>query len=208
LLAPGRGGDYFGSREYVPGMPVRRWDYSSWARLGQPVVRELADPQQPTAAIVVDTCLPLAAKPAADGVVAELEATLSLAAALSDALTAQGHQVVLLAVGGEMHDLSSAGPLHQHDMVLRRLAEAKAAPEDSLAALRTELQSMPLPEAMFVLLGDWNAARDGLCEDVLLRGCALRRIFVGERAAEKAKRTSGDVVTSIAEIEAGGVEIS
>ena len=47
--------DYVGSREYQTGMPVRRWDFSSWARLGRPIVREFTTPSVRTAVIAVDT---------------------------------------------------------------------------------------------------------------------------------------------------------
>jgi uncharacterized protein (DUF58 family) len=47
--------DYTGSREYEVGMPVRRWDFSSWARLGRPIVREFQSPTIQLVTIVVDT---------------------------------------------------------------------------------------------------------------------------------------------------------
>ncbi|MCM2371031.1 DUF58 domain-containing protein [Aporhodopirellula aestuarii] len=36
--------NYVGSCEYREGVPVRRWDFSSWARLGKPIVREFSTP--------------------------------------------------------------------------------------------------------------------------------------------------------------------
>ena len=47
--------DYAGSREYIVGMPVRRWDFRSWARLGRPIVREFQSPSRQVANLVVDT---------------------------------------------------------------------------------------------------------------------------------------------------------
>ncbi len=47
--------DYTGSREYVVGMPVRRWDFASWARLGRPIVREFQSPSIQTVMLIVDT---------------------------------------------------------------------------------------------------------------------------------------------------------
>lgn len=49
--------DYAGSREYVVGMPVRRWDFRSWARLGRPIVREFQSPARQIANLIVDTSL-------------------------------------------------------------------------------------------------------------------------------------------------------
>ncbi|MFK7819113.1 MAG: DUF58 domain-containing protein [Planctomycetaceae bacterium] len=54
LATAGTGFEYIGSREYREG-PVRRWDYSSWARLGEPVVREFAEEADRQVAILVDT---------------------------------------------------------------------------------------------------------------------------------------------------------
>lgn len=47
--------DYTGSREYETGMPVRRWDYSSWARLGKPIVREYQSPSIQQVHLIIDS---------------------------------------------------------------------------------------------------------------------------------------------------------
>lgn len=47
--------DYTGSREYQLGMPVRRWDFASWARLGRPIVREYQSPSMQSVFLLVDT---------------------------------------------------------------------------------------------------------------------------------------------------------
>lgn len=47
--------DYTGNREYVVGMPVRRWDFVAWARLGRPIVQEFSAPSVQLVTIMVDT---------------------------------------------------------------------------------------------------------------------------------------------------------
>ena len=47
--------EYIGSREFRPGVPVRRWDFSSWARLGIPSVREFVEGSNTLVVLVVDT---------------------------------------------------------------------------------------------------------------------------------------------------------
>ena len=47
--------DYTGSREYQTGMPVRRWDFNSWARLGRPIVREFQSPSIQQIFLIIDT---------------------------------------------------------------------------------------------------------------------------------------------------------
>ncbi len=70
---------YTGSREYQVGVPVRRWDFGSWARLGKPIVREYQASALQTVWLFVDT----AAEPDAKRQLAdeELERVLSCAAA-------------------------------------------------------------------------------------------------------------------------------
>ncbi|MEM0927492.1 MAG: DUF58 domain-containing protein, partial [Planctomycetota bacterium] len=47
--------EYVGNREYEVGMPVRRWDFASWARLGRPIVREYHAPSIQAVTLLVDT---------------------------------------------------------------------------------------------------------------------------------------------------------
>lgn len=49
---------YLGSREYQYGMPVRRWDHASWARLGKPIVCEFGTTSSTVVRVVVDTVAP------------------------------------------------------------------------------------------------------------------------------------------------------
>lgn len=55
--------EYTGSREYVPGMPVQRWDFASWARLGRPIVREFSSPAIQSVIVVVDTAASTLSQP-------------------------------------------------------------------------------------------------------------------------------------------------
>ncbi|MEO1615302.1 MAG: DUF58 domain-containing protein [Planctomycetota bacterium] len=49
--------EYVGNREYEVGMPVRRWDFASWARLGRPIVREYQSPSIQSVTLVIDTSM-------------------------------------------------------------------------------------------------------------------------------------------------------
>ncbi|MCO8120273.1 DUF58 domain-containing protein [Stieleria sp. TO1_6] len=54
-LVAGAPVEYVGNREYQVGVPVRRWDFASWARLGRPIVREYQSPSIQAVTLVVDT---------------------------------------------------------------------------------------------------------------------------------------------------------
>ncbi|TWU02333.1 DUF58 domain-containing protein [Stieleria varia] len=60
-LTMGSAIEYIGSREYQTGMPVRRWDFASWARLGKPIVREYHAPTVRTVTLVVDCAIAMEA---------------------------------------------------------------------------------------------------------------------------------------------------
>ena len=70
--------DYTGSREYEPGMQVRRWDFPSWARLGVPIVREFQSPSVPQVFLIIDTALSEHAEPDNAGEYPAFEQMLSL----------------------------------------------------------------------------------------------------------------------------------
>ncbi|MCA9135506.1 MAG: DUF58 domain-containing protein [Planctomycetales bacterium] len=55
LLIKGAPVEYVGNREYQVGVPVRRWDFASWARLGRPIVREYQAPSIQAVTLIVDT---------------------------------------------------------------------------------------------------------------------------------------------------------
>jgi uncharacterized protein (DUF58 family) len=208
LMMVGHGGDYFGSREYLPGMPVRRWDYNSWARLGQPIVREYSHPQQPTVALVIDTCLPQSLSLHSDDEVPEFEAILSLAAAISEALTAQHWRILLLTAAGLVPLHSSTGPANQHTAILSALAELTPTGSADFSQARAELGNLLLsPCAAFILLHSWDAARAELCDELVDRGSELTRIFISEKVAKNAGRLPGDVIAPVADIETGCVRI-
>lgn len=114
----GESQEYLGNREYQTGMPVRRWDFRSWARLGRPIVREYTDPDVRQAAMLID----LFAEP--DDPASDLEETLSLAAAACDTLTAQGVRITPVALGHELVDLASLPASRIVASVLHRMATA------------------------------------------------------------------------------------
>ena len=90
--------DYTGSREYEPGMPVRRWDFPSWARLGRPIIREYQSPSVRTITLIVDTATEHDSKNR-DKHNQRLERVLSLAATAIDQVCRNPIQVRLFITG-------------------------------------------------------------------------------------------------------------
>lgn len=99
-LLAGDAMDYTGSREYQQGMPVRRWDFASWARLGRPIVREFQSPSIQAVTVIVDT----AASQVDESRGETFERLLSIAAMAINEL-ARKLVVVRLYVGNEDPDV-------------------------------------------------------------------------------------------------------
>jgi uncharacterized protein (DUF58 family) len=210
LLVTGHAGDYCGSREYLPGMPVRRWDYSKWARLGRPVVREFAEPVEPIAGIVIDFVIPSATRNLGErGPTTPFEATLSLAAALSEALTARGYCLAFLATAGHLQDLSNVALSDQYLTVMRSLAMQTPSADRGTLHRLCRFDDWPVgPVTVFLLVHGWDTMSDRFCQQVLQRGCELRRVFIQSQLAGQIEPRPEDTWTSLDDIAAGRVELT
>ncbi|MAI32202.1 MAG: hypothetical protein CMM07_11105 [Rhodopirellula sp.] len=98
--------DYTGSREYEPGMAVRRWDFPSWARLGVPIVREFQSPSVQNVFLIIDTALEEHPRVSEDGTYPALEQMLSLATTAIHDLAKQTVKLRLFVTETSLHDAS------------------------------------------------------------------------------------------------------
>ncbi|TWT81898.1 hypothetical protein CA13_33530 [Planctomycetes bacterium CA13] len=143
--------DYFGSREYETGMPVRRWDFASWARLGKPIVREFRSPGVRTAVMLVDTAPETDVKnkhAIAQDRDEGVERVLSLAATAITELRQRGIGVQMIITGEDPERLQeqSRSSSHSSDLetLLIRLAQAKnTSISDADKACDEVVQMMP-----------------------------------------------------------------
>jgi uncharacterized protein (DUF58 family) len=130
--------DYTGSREYQTGMPVRRWDFTSWARLGRPIVREFQSPSIQLVSLIVDTSVERA-RPGTDDPL--LERLLSLAATAVTSLTQRLVRVQLFLTSEATQTVfpatSAVAPSDCESMLIR-LADASGVSAE-IAAARIEL---------------------------------------------------------------------
>jgi uncharacterized protein (DUF58 family) len=138
-LLNGIEGDYIGSREYSPGVPVRRWDHNNWARVGVPVVCEFGELARPRVKVVVDTsiALPVDSSVRLDdngGDDPRLEACLSLAAGVVCELLRRDWIIDQMVVGDSSHDLGATTGEAQLPLALTVLAIAKTASTESTQA--------------------------------------------------------------------------
>jgi uncharacterized protein (DUF58 family) len=120
--------DYTGSREYEVGMPVRRWDFKSWARLGRPIVREFQSPSIQMVTLIVDTSTSDGGPDDQSQNESPVERVLSLAATAINDLTRKMVRVRLYVTSESPSSLAGIGPTHapsDSETLLIRLAGAE-----------------------------------------------------------------------------------
>jgi uncharacterized protein (DUF58 family) len=167
--------EYCGSREYVPGAAVRRWDYSSWARLGRPIVREYSSQHRPEIAIFLDL-RPSQTSPRESNEPDEImESQISLAAALGEFAVRHNCRLTFLFDGRQLHKLTAAAV---GDGILPRLLELLARAGDGCDQefFRNGIdtfKSQRLPAFALVVSNRGRVLRDRFCRELTHAGCQV-----------------------------------
>jgi uncharacterized protein (DUF58 family) len=213
----GESPEYVGNREYIPGEPVRRLDFRAWARLGIPVVREFQEEYYCRIALILDTFIPprrrgrwsKPLRPGPEGF-PELEAAVSLTAAVADALSSGEYLVDLFAAGPELYVFHSGRHTAHFENMLEILACVEACREDPfqniLPALADEVGNI---SAAVCILLDWDGPRRQLVRTILEAGCSLKVVIVrdGDTTEPLTHEDGGEFVQiPPASIRDGGVD--
>ncbi len=174
----GESPEYIGNREYVPGEPARRLDFRSWARLGRPVVREYHEEYYCRIALVLDTFVPPEIKAGTAGF-PNLEAAVSLAASIADALSGGEHLIDIFAAGPELYVFRAGRHTAHLENVLEILAcvgACRRSPFDTIApTIADELGNISTTICVFL---DWDQPRRQLARTALEAGCRLKVLIV------------------------------
>lgn len=169
--------EYIGSREFRPGVPVRRWDFASWARLGTPSVREFSEGSDSLVVVVIDSTHhryehedPL------------LETVLSTAAGVVVQLSEMGQSILLIVAGKSISLSDRYGTTSHQDDYLIQLAKVKgeSSPIAWDRAWDEILVTIP-PHATLVAIFSDGRGLD-----------ALGRAYVGTRKVIQRRVTSND----------------
>lgn len=176
--------EFHGCREYREGDALRHVHPRSSARVGAPVVKEFQAEGRSRTAILVDTREPGAAARVRARLARQepLEAALSLAAAICDALSASERVLELLVAGPQVYRFVSAGRVGYLEEVLDILAAVEPGREDPLERLGPlllgeirEIQSVCL------ILARWDARREALVRAIEAWGIGLKVLLVEAR---------------------------
>lgn len=149
--------EFLGNREYVAGDRLRDIDHRAWARVGFPVVREFQQEYLCRVALIADTFVPWYDKRGRD----DLEAALSLAAAVAEALSRREYIIDLFAAGPDLYHFQAGRSLAYLDNILDILACIEPCRESPFAKLAPAIMEEigKISTAVVVLL-DWNEERE------------------------------------------------
>lgn len=172
----GESPEYIGSREYLPGDPMRKMDHRAWARLGVPAVREFQEEYYCRVGIVLDTYVPGRSRTRLHGA---LEAGVSLTAAVAETLSRGETLINVFASGPELYVFEAGRHTAHLENVLEILAcvePCRSRPYDRLGpAITEQLQSISATVCVFL---DWDESRRQLARAVIESGSHLKLLFV------------------------------
>lgn len=169
--------EFIGVRPYRRGDPVRDLHARSWARTGQPVVREYRQEYFTRIGVVVDIDKKAGSE-------RQLEAAISLAAGLVAHLSRGEALIDILVVGEQVHQLTLGRSLGFLEQALELLACVEAGPaldpERLANVLAPHLRQL---SCVVLVVQTWDAARQRLRERIANEGVGCKVLHVGNGGA-------------------------
>jgi uncharacterized protein (DUF58 family) len=172
--------EFVGTRDYREGDPLRRIHWRSWARRGQPVVKEYHEEYFSRVALVLDTYLPRRPRP---GERASFEAAISVLASVADHLSRSEEIVDVFAAGPDLYEVSAGRSLGYLDNVLDVLACLEPCHEPPFEVLGPRLgDRLARLTTVVAVMVDWDERREAFLRHRHIRslGVALRLFVVHE----------------------------
>lgn len=117
--------EFLGTREYRQGDPLKHIHWRSWARVGEPVVKEFREEYFSRIAILLDTFLPRRARAEEEEA---FEAAVSVVASVADYFSRSEYIVDIFAAGPEIYEVSAGRSLAYLENILERARVHRALP--------------------------------------------------------------------------------
>jgi uncharacterized protein (DUF58 family) len=171
-----------GLRDYRPGDPMQRIHWKSFARRGQPVVREFQDEYFQRHALVLDTFC------AAEGDDA-FEEAVAVAASLAQTIDTHECLLDLMFVGAQAYTFTAGRGQMQPDGLLGILAGVAACRDRPFRILHDAVRARraAMSGALVILLA-WDAPRREFVDEMRLLGLAMRVLLVTAEPADGVPR--------------------
>ena len=196
--------EFVGTREYRPGDPVKNIHWRSWARRGEPVVKEYMEEYFCRIAIILDTFLPAKFTPAQE---ACFEAAISVVASIADYFSRSEYIVDILAAGPDVYEVSAGRSLAYLENILDVLACLGPCHDLPFATIGPHLfEKLSQITTVVAVLQDWDTPREEFLQGVKSLGTAVRAIIVHEGPTQKPWEHVGEALDGLSTISPADVE--
>ncbi len=186
--------DILGVRPYRPGDPVRDLHARTWARAGEPMVRQYQQEYFSRVGVVLDTDAGVSTE-------SQREAAISLAAGVAAALTRSEALIDLLVVGDRVHPLTLGRSLGHLEQALDLLSVVRPGPTlDGGALTRRLAPYLSRLSAVVLIALAWDEPRQTLEASIRLAGTGCRTLLVAPPSAARAPLPEAGVALSAREI--------
>ncbi len=180
--------EFVGTRDYRQGDPLKNIHWRSWARRGEPVVKEYQEEYFCRIAVIIDTFLP-PESPYTRGwffgtdemtpAQARFEASLSVVASVADWFSRSEYIVDILAAGPDVYEVSAGRGLAYLDNILDVLACLEPCPDPPFQAIGPQLfEKLQQITTVVAVLQDWDTSRQQFLRQVKALGTSVRAIVV------------------------------
>ncbi len=146
--------EFVGTREYREGDPLRNIHWRSWARLGEPVVKEYQEEYFCRIAVILDTFLSPKPSPAEEKT---FEAAISVTASIADFFSRSEYLVDVLAAGPDIYEVSAGRSLAYLENILDVLACLEPCPQPPFQTIGPYLsEKLAQTTTVVAVLLDWD----------------------------------------------------
>jgi len=193
--------EFTGTRDYREGDPIRAIHWKSWARRGQPVVKEYQEEYFCHIAIILDTFLPGKTSTAA------FEASISMVASIADFFSRSDYIVDILAAGPDVYQVSAGRSLAYLENILDVLACLDPCPDPPFETIGPALfDRLSQVSTVVAILQDWDPARREFLQRVRAAGTAVRAIVVHDGPTTEDWRAAAEEIGEIGQMSPDDVE--
>jgi uncharacterized protein (DUF58 family) len=169
--------EFVGTREYREGDPIRNIHWRSWARRGEPVVKEYMEEYFCRIAIILDT-FQTGRRPED---VRTFEASISVVASIADFFSRSEYIVDILAAGPDLYEVSAGRSLAYLENILDVLSCVEPCAEPPFRTIGPALfDKLAQTTTVVAVLQDWDDERRDFLRGVKDLGTAVRTLIVHE----------------------------
>ena len=173
----GESEEFVALRDYRPGDPMRHIHWPSWAKTGEPIVKEFQDEFFTRHALILDTFLPVAASEV-------FEEAVSVAASLACTVQSQESLLDLMFVGPEAYCFTMGRSVGQLEQLLEILASVQPCRDREFnSLLRLVLRHAGELSGCLCVFVQWDAQRQEFVRHLRELGVPLQVFVVTEANA-------------------------